>query len=148
LWLALYQATPEIALDAPASLHDRWWPRDLDYRLVRRVVEIRDGRLALRPHLSAVAAHAARRAGERAGLAGSRLQATIEAAVIAEAIHAKPRNVEPAGRYTFEVRGGDDLASETVWLVQVARAFTRSPIVAAAVRDSGQATRTAADSGA
>ena len=32
---------------------------DLDYQLIRRVVEIRDGRLALRPHLDGAAARAA-----------------------------------------------------------------------------------------
>lgn len=53
LWKALHQASPDIALDPPRS-----WPRDLlpprdpHYSLYRRVVEIRDGQLMLRPFVS------------------------------------------------------------------------------------------------
>lgn len=51
LWHMLYTAAPAIALDPPRS---RWADllalRDLDYRLYRRIIEIRDGQLALAPY--------------------------------------------------------------------------------------------------
>ncbi|MFF4325304.1 MAB_1171c family putative transporter [Streptomyces sp. NPDC001591] len=53
LWWALYQASPDIALDPPRSwLRDLVPPRDPHYRLYRRVIEIRDGQLILRTSLS------------------------------------------------------------------------------------------------
>ncbi|MEQ4302037.1 MAB_1171c family putative transporter [Plantactinospora sp. B6F1] len=53
LWHAMYQAMPEIALDPPASRRaDLRMLRDLDFALYRRVIEIRDGRLALAPYLA------------------------------------------------------------------------------------------------
>ncbi|MFJ3880424.1 MAB_1171c family putative transporter [Streptomyces sp. NPDC090077] len=53
LWWALYEASPDIALDPPRSwLRDRVPPRDPHYRLYRRVIEIRDGQLILRTSLS------------------------------------------------------------------------------------------------
>jgi Family of unknown function (DUF6545) len=60
LWFALREINPEIALDpAMSEFRDRVRVRDLDFRLYRRIIEIRDGRLALRPFLDAdVARHA------------------------------------------------------------------------------------------
>jgi hypothetical protein len=51
LWHLLYTAVPGVALDPPRS---RWADlaalRDLDYQLYRRLIEIRDGQLALAPY--------------------------------------------------------------------------------------------------
>ncbi|UQX03828.1 MAB_1171c family putative transporter [Streptomyces sp. RerS4] len=53
LWWALYQASPDIALDPPRSwARDLIPPRDPHYSLYRRVIEIRDGQLMLRTSLS------------------------------------------------------------------------------------------------
>ncbi|HEY4464894.1 MAG TPA: MAB_1171c family putative transporter [Streptosporangiaceae bacterium] len=49
LWDGLYQAVPGIALDPVPAWADRLNPRDLRMRLYRRVIEIRDGYLALGP---------------------------------------------------------------------------------------------------
>ncbi|GIG92424.1 MAB_1171c family putative transporter [Plantactinospora endophytica] len=55
LWHAMYQGMPEIALDPPTSRGaDLRMLRDLDFALYRRLVEIRDGRLALAPYLTPV----------------------------------------------------------------------------------------------
>jgi hypothetical protein len=52
LWALMYRAEPGIALDPPGSrLADALQVRDLDLRLYRRVIEIRDGYLALAPYL-------------------------------------------------------------------------------------------------
>jgi hypothetical protein len=58
LWAALYRLTPQIALDPPRSrISDILNIRDLGFRLHRRVIEIQDGYLALRPYLPAAAAN-------------------------------------------------------------------------------------------
>lgn len=49
LWDSLCQAVPGIALDPVPAWADRLNPRDLRMRLYRRVIEIRDGYLALGP---------------------------------------------------------------------------------------------------
>ena len=49
LWDGLCQAVPGIALDPVPAWADRLDPRDLQVRLYRRVIEIRDGYMALTP---------------------------------------------------------------------------------------------------
>jgi hypothetical protein len=49
LWRGLCEAVPGIALNPVPAWADRFDPRDLHMRLYRRVIEIRDGYLALRP---------------------------------------------------------------------------------------------------
>jgi hypothetical protein len=49
LWAGLCQAVPGIALDPVPAWADRLDPRDLQVRLYRRVIEIRDGYMALTP---------------------------------------------------------------------------------------------------
>ena len=49
LWAGLCQAVPGIALDPVPDWADRIDPRDLQVRLYRRVIEIRDGYMALTP---------------------------------------------------------------------------------------------------
>lgn len=138
LWLALCQATPEIALVAPTSAaRDTLAFGDVDFRLYRRVIEIRDGQLALGPYRTPGVAATARRLAEAAGLVGDQLQAAVEAAGLAAALRAKAEDKQ--GATTRGERGGEharhpgaaDLSSEVAWLVQVARAFDRSPVVAA-----------------
>jgi hypothetical protein len=52
LWELMYRADAGFALDPPGSrLVDAFRVRDLDLRLYRRVIEIRDGYLALAPYL-------------------------------------------------------------------------------------------------
>jgi hypothetical protein len=140
--LALCRSTPEIALVPPTSTaRDTLAFGDVDFRLYRRVIEIRDGRLVLRPYLAPGVAATARQLAEAAGLAGDQLQATVEAASLAAALHAKAGEQDVRGATTASEGGGKpaghpggaDLCGEVAWLVQVARAFDRSPVVAAAL---------------
>lgn len=140
LWLALCQSMPEIALVPPTSAtRDRFAFGDVDFRLYRRVIEIQDGRLALRPYLAGGVAATARQLANAAGLVGDQLQAAVEAASLAAALRAKASEQDEMGATTLGEAGGEpaghpggaDLSSEIAWLVQVARAFDRSPVVAA-----------------
>jgi hypothetical protein len=131
LWKLLYDATPEIALD-PEQEH-RGSLRDVEYRLVRRVVEIRDGWLALRPYLDA---RVARDAAARYGILGVEDRGAadrgaedrdvehrdaVHAAVLVAAARAKARGETPAEPYTADLPGGTDLAEETTQLLRIAR---------------------------
>jgi hypothetical protein len=131
LWAALADASPEIVLNPPPShLADIIDPRDLRLRLYRRVVEIRDGYLALRPYFDRHTTAAARHRGATAGLSDQRLRFIIEAARIDTAIRNKRQGRMPTDPDTdTALGGGTDTASEAAWLAQVATDFTRSSIV-------------------
>src|SRR6266496_28636 len=139
LWLALYQAVPEIALVPPTPLGaDMLHIRNLGFRLYRRVIEIRDGRLALRPYFSPHITVAARRLARTAGLRGDELEATVEAAGLKAALRVKTRGstvttLTPADDGDHSTSpAGVSLSEESAWLVRVAHAFRRSPVVVAA----------------
>ncbi len=170
LWTVLHQANPAIALLA----QPRGWSapiqlaRQARLRLVRRVLEIRDGYLALRPYTDARAEPIARRYGERAGLVGDELEIVVEAAVIAVAVGRQrsgqavpPHPVGGAARQpgsAADITGGDTAddagggtaddtagaagaqnpAEEVSWLTGVAAAYAGSPVVAATLAELGQ----------
>ena len=122
LWRALYHADPAIALDPP-TVPDALVLGRVRLRLYRRVIEIRDGLLALRPYRDPAVATAARHRATHAGLHGQRLDAAVEAAVIAAALHARAADHPPRTTSDTTIAGGDDLATETAYLALVARAY-------------------------
>ncbi|GHF23467.1 MAB_1171c family putative transporter [Streptomyces morookaense] len=127
LWSALHRAVPSIAL-APArsALADRLAVRQLEFRLYRRVIEIRDGQLALRAHAAPETVAEALREGSRAGLSGDALSAHAEAVRIRAALTARAQGrtvpAEESGALDH-CPAHPDLAAETAWLVRVAEAF-------------------------
>ncbi|MFC4116603.1 MAB_1171c family putative transporter [Nonomuraea zeae] len=126
LWRALYAASPHIALTpATPALLDLLTVRDLNLRLYRRVIEIRDGRLALAPYLDPDVAAAARAGAARTGLHGQALDAAAEAAALHAALRAKARGVLAVPDPVAQTPGGGDLDSDTAFLREVARAFHR-----------------------
>lgn len=134
LWPVLYRVRPEIALLPPRSpLRDRLTIRDLDLRLYRRVVEIRDGFLALRPYVDPAVPSWPMEVCQAAGLGNEETDAVIQAVSVAAAIDAKRRGC-PRRRDLAAFRGGGgDIGTEIALLERVARCYTRSPIVRAAV---------------
>ncbi len=133
LWLALCRAAPEIALvSPPAALADALAVRDVSFRLYRRVVEIRDGRLALRPYIDRRAADYARALCQEAGLPNDAATAIVEAATLATALRARALDQKVSETTSLApAAGGADLASEVLFLERVARCYQRSPIVRA-----------------
>ncbi|GAA5109422.1 MAB_1171c family putative transporter [Haloechinothrix salitolerans] len=117
LWHALLTANPDLALEPNAG---RRAFRDLDFRLHRRAIEIRDGIRWLRPYQSVDVADVA------AGAADEGSRANAEAVTIATALAARAKAEVPASP-TQGVAAPDPAADgsreETAWLVQVARAF-------------------------
>ena len=128
LWAALVRAVPDVRLPPQPGT-----PFSARYRLHRRVIEIRDGELALRPHLDGQVADEAADAARSAGLPPDRREAVIEAAVITAALAAREDGVPPrpagatAGAAAPEPR--NDLDAEISRLLQVSREIRRSPIV-------------------
>jgi hypothetical protein len=122
LWFALREIYPEIALDpAPSEFRDRLRVRDLDFRLYRRIIEIRDGRLALRPFLDADLARDARADALRRGLTDGEMEAAVEARVLAAGIENARKKRQPATVLTASQDGGKDFMSEVEWLLRVVR---------------------------
>ncbi|MDH6135493.1 hypothetical protein P3T37_004909 [Kitasatospora sp. MAA4] len=142
LWRALQRAHPSIALErSPSLLGNLTTVRSLELRLYRRVIEIRDGQLALRDRLSPEVAQAATRLAQSAGLSGEALRATVAAAELKAALSV-PEDAAQAAADPAEESAGSaetgDLAEEIAWLVQVSAAFRRSPVVSAALAGSEQ----------
>jgi membrane-associated phospholipid phosphatase len=132
LWRRLCQVVPEVALVPPPSpQRDALTMWNLDFGLHRRVIEIHDARLALRPYLDPWVADTATELCRRAGLDGDDLRAVVEATSLAAAVHAKAQGRPATQARTVTAVGGGDLESESGWLVKVATAYARSPLVPA-----------------
>ncbi|MCG8920785.1 hypothetical protein L6E12_34020, partial [Actinokineospora sp. PR83] len=97
LWRALHRADPTIALDPPA-VPDALVLGGLRPRLYRRVIEIRDGLLALRPYRCRDTTESARAAATAAGLTGRELAAAVEAAAVAAALRSRADGTPPTAR--------------------------------------------------
>ena len=80
LWDVLRQAVPEIEL--PTEVGMRW---NIRYRLHRRVIEIRDAQLVLRPYAQADVLGLASAAAKSSGLFPDRAAAVVEAVEIGRA---------------------------------------------------------------
>jgi hypothetical protein len=134
---ALYPLWRDLATVAPATGGDHrktsWVSggvavRDVRYRLYRRVIDIRDGFLKLRPYLAPTAVEAERARGPAVDLTGHKLRADVEAAAVAAAIRASHRGRPAQSQSPGEggrMPGGANLASETEWLLAVAARYRR-----------------------
>lgn len=131
LWWDLYRVEPDVALYLPSQrLLDAVDVRDLDFRLHRRVVEIRDAWLALRPYLDAEVARRVRESLPVGSLPDEDVEARVQAEVLAQAVAAKTagRRAEPAR--DVNLPGAADATDELRWLEKVATAYRRRRRVA------------------
>ncbi|MCL5108047.1 MAG: hypothetical protein M1401_04130 [Chloroflexi bacterium] len=131
LWRDLYRANPQIALIPPSgAVCDALTLRGTGFRLYRRVVEIRDAQLALRPHVDPRAAVHAAALCRESGIVGEEAGTVTEAARLASALRAKEQgrvfgDPERAPR----MPGWGDVQREAAFLSRVALHYIRSPIV-------------------
>jgi len=129
LWTALRAAVPGIALDPGRELAG-----GTEFALYRRVIEIRDGHLALRAHFDPDLPARAEAEARRAGVREADIAATVEAVTLAAAIEAGregrrfEREKAAPGRLADTERDAD-VAAEAAWLVQVSRAWRRDAVV-------------------
>jgi hypothetical protein len=110
LWTAMRDAFPEVILFSPRrAVIELAGVDDVHLRLYRRVIEIRDGMLALRDH-------------RPADLPGGGDPAVTEACAIAVALHNLDNHHKPANPGTWAAVG-PDMADEVAWLSRVSRAY-------------------------
>ena len=161
LWSALHKAMPQIAFSEGGRPLLAGRPTGIEFALYRRVIEIHDGRLVLRPY------HHPEVAEWLAGQSVSLDATLVEAVTIAAALENMRRgrrfvgSGRPSGRGALTGGGtgsdgnssgsggstavrtttagdvaltGADLDSEVRWLSQVARVFRRSPVIPALLR--------------
>lgn len=133
LWVALCRSCPEIALEPPPSLlTDALNIRDLDFRLHRRVVEIRDGSLAVRRYADSGTVELAARLSREAILTTEEAMATVQAAIIVAGQWTKSQgHPQPATPIHLAVSKTRNLEGEVAELEVVARCYTRSPVIRA-----------------
>ncbi|SCF29276.1 hypothetical protein GA0074696_4151 [Micromonospora purpureochromogenes] len=131
LWRNLIAELPELELDASLR-RPLTAVRDIDYALTRRVAEIRDARLSLRPYMDARVTVLAEQFAEQAEVNDDERRAAVEAAHLACALRA-----HRAGLAAELIQPADDLhrpaggyAGEVSWLTLVSTAYARSVVVA------------------
>ncbi|MGW1681186.1 MAB_1171c family putative transporter [Saccharopolyspora sp. NPDC002376] len=127
LWNRLADELPQITL--PAGMV----APNAQFALYRRVVEIRDAQLVLRPYAHPSASSWARSAAEEACLDERTTHQTVEAACLVTALDARAvghRHQPEPDETSAPYRGvASDTTTEARWLIQVSRAADRSPIV-------------------
>ncbi|MDV9173043.1 MAB_1171c family putative transporter [Streptomyces sp. W16] len=134
LWQDVTGATPEVVLAAPElNEKNEKDADDSDFLLHRRVIEINDGALALRPHRSPRVQESAERGVAARGMAGTpEGDAIVEAAVLRAAVHAKQAGSETRAEAAPPAPGASsregNLRAETEWLLLVARAYAQDGV--------------------
>ncbi|GAA2606757.1 MAB_1171c family putative transporter [Paractinoplanes durhamensis] len=129
LWKAMRDAFPEVILFSPRrAVFELAGVDDVQLRLYRRVIEIRDGMLALRPYLPETPPH-------------SPDPADAEAAAIVQALRRRADGLAAADQPAAFAGVGPEMADEVAWLSRVSRAYRHGPVTAAArtPRPSGSA---------
>ncbi|MFD4398272.1 MAB_1171c family putative transporter [Kitasatospora sp. NPDC058478] len=136
LWRDLHTVLPEIAL-APASRLPLLPPRDPQFALYRRIIEIHDARLILRQHLDPRTPRWLAAATSRFPPSAARADATAEAAALAAALEraaagARPNPDTPRTAPAAEPPHalGPDLESEADHLAHLTRVYATCPAVA------------------
>ncbi len=143
LWDGLYQAVPGIALHPVPAWADRLDPRDLRMRLYRRVIEIRDGYMALSPvDVPGIEETVRAAAGRRALSAADELTVTaatrLELARRAE-LRGEVRALTGVPHPEKEFSSGTDLDSEVRLLRVVAAHWTTIRLAAESIERGSRA---------
>lgn len=125
LWRALVQATPGIVLEPEPDTRAAIAPRDFDFKLRRRVIEIHDGELALRPYREVQVVAGARPAGLT--LSGMEQAAYVEAVCLRAALTAKAQDRKGRGSLPDYGLVGSGLDDELRWLALLSKTFTQLP---------------------
>lgn len=138
LWATFYALDPSIAFDDQRHAGSRLALdraraagrilKDPEFHVARRVVEIRDGILTLRPYQDPALEQRARAHYSDRGLAGGDLDAAVTAAQIHAALlrpGSSPRREQPPSSTAGNTPA--DLDAELAWLLKVTHHFTRQP---------------------
>ncbi|GAA3339774.1 hypothetical protein GCM10020358_24760 [Amorphoplanes nipponensis] len=129
LWLLVSEVAPQITLGDWPVLRDRLGTlARARMRLIRMTTEILDGYAVVCPWTNPRVAAEARAASIRLGLTGDRLEAAVEARVVAEAV-AAVRSAAPGGATvalpSARAAHAGDAGTEVAWLIMVAAQLPR-----------------------
>ena len=138
LWASFYALDPSIAFDDQRQSGDarviakaraaRRVLKDPEYHVARRVIEIRDGILTLRPYQDSDLAQQTQAHYTDLGLTGDDLDAAVIAAQIHAALetwHTSPRRAQAPS--TTADNTPANLDAELAWLLKVTKHFTHQP---------------------
>jgi hypothetical protein len=125
LWQELVRAAPDIVLESHSETGTPAASRDFEFKLRRRVIEIHDGELALRPFRSTQVVASARAQSLRRKLTGAAQAAFIEATCLHAALTAKAEGRTGDGSTPDYTYTGSDLDDELRWLALLSKTFTR-----------------------
>jgi hypothetical protein len=131
LWSDLLDATPSIALAKPRGVFQELSINALDFRIYRRVIEIRDGLIALRKHISHDLPQRARQFALLNGVRVDELDVTVAACVLEVGRRAKlngdtaPVSIA-AIPYPLNEVGKSSLGDEVNFLCRLAKAHRNS----------------------
>ncbi|WLQ37214.1 hypothetical protein P8A18_28920 [Streptomyces castrisilvae] len=118
LWHAVTQAAPEVTLEPTRHRLLDWIPpRDLEFRLYRRVIEIRDGQLLLSGLADPIAVHRLEQARR------SEHEAMFEAAVLRSAVAGAAGRTAHDGSQSSRRTSDISLPQEIHQLTRVSRAY-------------------------
>ncbi|MGW1806926.1 MAB_1171c family putative transporter [Streptomyces sp. NPDC002078] len=130
LWCAVHRAVPGVALQPDNSLMSRvlvLW--GLEFKLYRRVIEIRDGILAVRHRVAAGVTRTALEQGCAAGLSGNDLLAVVQAAQLASALESYETGGRGEGDVMIDGPPRTSFQEELTWIVKLSEVFNRCPVV-------------------
>ena len=140
LWADLVGAVPTVALDpAAGQWQDASRIRDLHLRLYRRLIELRDAWLALRPFMDDDLANAVTPVSGRLDVAD---RAALEAVMLRAGVAALRAQQPATRRWTADSASGGSMADELGWWLAVARVWiARRDLAVAAPRSADVRTR-------
>jgi hypothetical protein len=122
LWSLLHQANPDLALAPPSSaLADAVAIGDTQLRLYRRVIEIRDGRLALAAYFDPALVSATRDEALQSGQPPAEAAARAEATALLDALRHQQAGRPARGPAPPPPDNSTTLDEEVDWLSRVAR---------------------------
>ncbi len=135
LWSAIHEALPNVTL-VPTGGRQPW--QSVEFRLYRRIIEIRDGILALRPYVDDRVTALARERAAAAGLDGEEAAAVAEAATLASALRARADGHPKPGASALSAPPAADrgagLDDEAAWFGRVSDALG-TPVVTAVLAE-------------
>ncbi|MFB8025914.1 MULTISPECIES: MAB_1171c family putative transporter [unclassified Streptomyces] len=130
LWAALVRMDPGLVLNPPVSQREYLRTRrSVQYPLIRRRTEIRDGQSALRPYLSPAARTEAEAARRQEGLSGAKFAAAVTADQLRHAmiLHEQQKPVAEQAEYADAGLHLESVKAEQKHLLRVASFFSPPP---------------------
>jgi hypothetical protein len=136
LWVLATRAVPHVVLVAADEQLNRFDPRDTDFRLHRRIIEIRDAALSLRDTAPNGLRQSTTDAAQAAGFRGNEAEIAAEAMWWTAAVERAVDDERGNGDKTYHAHPAEHTDDEAAWLTQVS-AWLDHPAVRSFTAPSG-----------